>query len=213
MSAITHHIPDEILAAYACATLPHAFSMVVASHVSMCPECRAALEAHHCVGGAVLERADSVGLSGAFRDRVLSQIDTPFTPRPVRMCQRAGIFPAPVAEALAGAPPRWKSMALGLRQDILAIDPAGTARLVYIPPGRALPDHGHNGIEMTLVLQGSYSDETGRFGVGDVEMADAQLNHTPVAGPGVACICLAATDAPLRFRSLMSRLLQPMFRI
>ncbi len=213
MSAITHHISDEILAAYATATLPHAFSMVVASHVSMCPECRAALEAHHCVGGAVLETTDSVGLSGSFRDRVLSQIDNPFMPRPVRMRQRAGIFPAPVAEVLAGASPRWKPMALGVRQDILAMDQAGTVRLLYIPPGRAVPDHGHNGIEMTLVLQGSYSDETGRFGVGDVEMADEHLNHTPVADPGVACICLAATDAPLRFRSFISRLLQPVFRI
>jgi putative transcriptional regulator len=76
-----------------------------------------------------------------------------------------------------------------------------------------VPDHGHNGIEMTLVLQGSFADETGTFGVGDLEVADEELEHTPVAGEGLPCICLAATDAPLRFRTLMPRLLQPLFRI
>ena len=48
-----------------------------------------------------------------------------------------------------------------------------------------------------------------RSGVGDVEIADEALDHTPVADAGAACICLAATDAPLRFRSFLPRLLQP----
>ena len=76
-----------------------------------------------------------------------------------------------------------------------------------------MPDHSHNGLELTLVLQGSFSDATGRFGVGDLEIADEDLEHTPVADPGDACICLAATDAPLRFRAIVPRLLQPLFRI
>lgn len=63
------------------------------------------------------------------------------------------------------------------------------------------------------MLQGSFSDETGRFGVGDLEIADEELEHTPIADVGDACICLAATDAPLRFWSFVPRLLQPLFRI
>ncbi len=89
----------------------------------------------------------------------------------------------------------------------------GSARLLYIPPGQGVPDHGHNGLELTLVLQGSFTDETGSFGTGDLEIADQTLDHTPVAGPDAPCICLAATDAPLRFRAFMPRLLQPLFRI
>jgi putative transcriptional regulator len=85
--------------------------------------------------------------------------------------------------------------------------------LLYIPPGQAVPDHSHNGLELTLVLQGSFSDETGRFGVGDLEIADQDLEHTPIADAGPPCICLAATDAPLRFNALLPRLLQPLFKI
>ncbi|RMH44225.1 MAG: transcriptional regulator, partial [Alphaproteobacteria bacterium] len=47
----------------------------------------------------------------------------------------------------------------------------------------------------------------------DIEVADASLEHTPVADEGEPCICLAATDAPLRFHGLIPRLLQPIFRI
>jgi putative transcriptional regulator len=66
---------------------------------------------------------------------------------------------------------------------------------------------------MTMVLQGAFSDDDDRFARGDVEMADEDLNHTPVAEPGTDCICLAVTDAPLKFNSLIPRLAQPFLRI
>jgi len=79
--------------------------------------------------------------------------------------------------------------------------------------GIAVPDHGHRGTELTLVLQGAFTDSTDHFGPGDIEIADEDLDHTPIADDGMDCICLAATDAPLRFRSLMPRLAQPFLRI
>jgi putative transcriptional regulator len=82
-----------------------------------------------------------------------------------------------------------------------------------IPAGQAVPDHGHRGLELTLVLQGAFRDDKDRFGPGDVEIADEADQHKPVAEAGCDCVCLAATDAPLRFRGIMPRLLQPIFRI
>ena len=211
MSAISHHAPDEMLAAFAAGSLPQPFSVVVASHVSLCADCRVALEAHWSAGGAVLESAGEAALSDSLKSDILARLDAPVAPDPVY--RRSGIFPGPVMEVMKGRAPRWKALGAGVRQDILMDDARGSVRLIYIPPGQAVPDHGHNGLELTLVLQGSFSDETGRFGVGDLEVADETLDHTPVAGPGEACICLAATDAPLRFRSFIPRLLQPIFRI
>jgi putative transcriptional regulator len=76
-----------------------------------------------------------------------------------------------------------------------------------------MPDHGHNGLEMTLVLQGAFLDGTVRFGVGDVEIADQSTKHRPVAEAWGDCICLTASDAKLRFSGLIPRLAQPFFRI
>ena len=76
-----------------------------------------------------------------------------------------------------------------------------------------MPDHGHSGTELTLVLQGAFRDASDRFGPGDVEIATEADEHKPVAEAGLDCICLAATDAPLRFTGMLPRLLQPLFRI
>ena len=96
---------------------------------------------------------------------------------------------------------------------ILATSPEATARLLYIPAGTAVPDHGHNGIEVTMVLQGAFEDADGRFARGDVEVATQDLSHTPVADISEDCICLAVTDAPLRFKGLIPRLAQPFLKI
>jgi putative transcriptional regulator len=211
MSAITHHTSDAMLQAYAVGSLPQPFALVVAAHVSLCLECRAAFEAHQAVGGAILDTVPTEDLSQRLKARVLDRLDAPVAAEP--KYHGSGVFPAPVMAALKGKPPRWKSIGMGVRQSILAAGPEGSVRLLYIPPGQAVPDHSHGGLELTLVLQGSFMDSTGRFGVGDLEVADQDLVHTPVAGPGAPCICLAATDAPLRFNALIPRILQPLFRI
>lgn len=213
MSQINHHIPEDMLVAYAAGSLPQSFALVVAAHVSLCDECRAGLGAHEAVGGALLEGETLQMVSGSTKEAVFDQLDDVPLPETDPTFERSGVFPGPVMEVLKGKLPRWKSVGGGVRQTLLHADNDGSARLLYIPPGKAVPDHGHNGIELTLVLQGAFSDEIGRFGVGDLEVADDTLEHTPVAEPGAPCICLAATDAPLRFNSLIPRLLQPLMRI
>jgi len=211
MSVITHHIPDEMLTAYAAGNLAHPYAVVVASHVSLCAQCRVSLEAHQAMGGVVLEEVDAVAVSNELKSNILSQLDAPFTPAPAY--DRSGVFPGPVVQALNGQQPKWKTLGMGVRQHILSADREGSLRLLYIPAGQAVPEHSHNGLELTLILQGSFSDAVGQFGVGDVEIGDEDLEHTPIANLGDPCICLAATDAPLRFNAFIPRLLQPLFRI
>ncbi|MGL4308922.1 MAG: ChrR family anti-sigma-E factor [Paracoccaceae bacterium] len=211
MTAIIHHVPDDMLAAYSAGSLAYPYALVVAAHVSLCQECRAGYEAHQAIGGLVLDAARSEALSSDLKARVFALLDAAVVPESAY--ERLGVFPGPVVEALKGKAPRWRPLGMGIRQCILNSGPEGSVRLLHIPPGQAVPNHSHNGIELTLVLQGSFSDETGRFGVGDLEIADELLEHTPVADPGAPCICLAATDTPIKFKSLMPRLLQPFFQI
>jgi putative transcriptional regulator len=211
MTAISHHIPEPLMRAYVAGQLPHVFSVVVAAHVSMCDECRALMQAAEALGGALMEEMEAADLSPLAFDRLLAALDDP-EPEPAPIA-RSGIFPAPVMQAMGGKPPAWRMLGGGVRQQILAADGDGSLRLLYIPPGMAVPEHGHRGLEMTMVLQGSFSDSEGRFDTGDVEVAGGDLDHQPIAGPGLPCICLAATDAPLRFHALLPRLLQPLFRI
>lgn len=211
MTAIMHHIPAALLTAYATGSLPQPFALVVASHISLCAECRAGFEAHQVAGGVVLDGCAASPISGDLKARVLDQLDAKYDEG--QSYARSGVFPGPTMAALKGKPPRWKALGMGVRQCILQADQNGSARLLYIPPGQAVPDHGHGGLELTLVLQGSFQDETGQFGAGDLEVADQAMEHTPIAGMGAPCICLAATDAPLRFSAFLPRMLQPLFQI
>ena len=126
-----------------------------------------------------------------------------------------GTLPAPLQDYVGGDLDaiNWKSIGMGVKQAILPTSKDATARLLYIPAGCAVPDHGHQGTELTLVLQGAFCDEEDRFARGDVEVANEDLNHTPIADIGEDCICLAATDAPLKFNSMMPRLAQKFLRI
>ncbi len=212
-NTIQHHISDSLLMSYAAGSLPEAFSLVVAAHVSLCDECRAQLAAFEAVGGAVVE-GEQASMSQGALDQCLARIEGP-APKGEPKPRRQGILPGPLAGYVGGdlSAVKWKQLAGGVRQAILPTAKGATARLLHIPAGAAVPDHGHRGLELTLVLQGAFRDDDGRYGPGDVEIAGEAVDHTPVAEAGADCICLAATDAPLRFRGLFPRLLQPLFRI
>ena len=214
--SLKHHLPEGVLAAYSAGSLPEAFSLVAATHVSLCDECRAALASHEAVGGAVLEDMDLARIDENALAATMARIKKASLPgtKPARPTARS-IFPAPLAEYVQGGPEkvRWRSVGAGVKQAILPCSGRATARLLYIPAGAAMPDHSHRGLELTMVLQGAFADEVDRFARGDVEVGTEHLTHTPIAEAGEDCICLAATDAPLKFKGLLPRLAQPFFRI
>ncbi|WP_240611029.1 ChrR family anti-sigma-E factor [Oceaniglobus ichthyenteri] len=215
MAQINHHLSDQLLIGYAAATLPEAFSLVVATHISLCDECRARLGEFEAVGGALMNAcaAAPVGDDALAKTMALihQQPQEPMKPRAVAKA----VFPAPLRD-YAGADPsgvKWRSLGGGVRDARLPTSKDATARLLYIPAGTHLPDHGHRGLEMTLVLQGAFHDEHDRFARGDIDLANEDTHHTPIAEDGADCICLAATDAPLVFNGLLQRLAQPFLRI
>lgn len=214
---IKHHLTDDLLMAYSAGSLPEAVSLIVATHISLCDECRAALESFDAVGGVLLETGDSVNMSAGAMANVLEAIrkqDAPVAATETKM-PRDPVLPTPLAEYVTGGleKVKWRPVGMGVKQAILDTSPDATARLLYIPAGTAIPDHGHRGLELTLVLQGAFHDEDGSFARGDIEVADEELHHTPIADISEDCICLAVTDAPLRFKGLIPRLAQPFLRI
>lgn len=214
MTKIKHHLNDSLLMAYSAGTLPEAFDLTVAAHLSMCDECRAAAASFDATGGVMIDDLETLDVSDDSFAATMRLIESaPAIPAPRKRTK--GVLPAPVQDFIGCDldSVRWRSIGMGVKQAIIPTQRDATARLLYIPAGCAVPDHGHRGTELTLVLQGAFQDETDRFGPGDIEVANEDLYHTPVADIGEDCICLAATDAPLRFRSWLPRLAQPFLRI
>jgi putative transcriptional regulator len=216
---IKHHLSEDILWAYSAGTLPEAFNLMVASHLSMCDECRAVVESFDAVGGAMLEDSvtdavapmDDAALAATMALIAGGPMAEPSKPK----ARRDGSLPAPLYDYIGGGldDVRWRPVGMGVRQAILPTSKAASARLLYIPAGAAMPDHGHRGIEMTMVLRGAFADEHDYFGPGDVEIATEEMHHTPIADISEDCICLAVTDAPLKFNGLIPKIAQPFLRI
>lgn len=214
---IKHHLTDDILMAYAAGNLPEAFNLLVAAHVSLCDACRAQCEAFDAVGGEVLASADAdkIALEPGSFAATMALIAGGAPEQPVVRRARASILPGPVQDYIGGdlAEVKWRSIGMGVKQAILPTARGASARLLFIPAGAAMPDHGHRGTEMTMVLQGAFQDEADYFARGDVEIADSDMHHTPVADIHEDCICLAVSDAPLQFEGLIPKIAQRFARI
>ncbi|MEN0072742.1 MAG: ChrR family anti-sigma-E factor [Paracraurococcus sp.] len=202
--AITHHPSEATLLGYTTHALGPAARIVVEAHLDRCPQCRATTRMAEDLGGLLLDSLAPTPLDPSALERALSSLGN------VAECET----PPPSAasattlhDLLGGARLRW--IAPGVHHALLLReggDSSGVLRLLRVRSGMALPCHAHRAVELTLVLEGAFIDEVGRYGPGDLAEVDAGASHQPVAeGPG-DCVCLLSTQGRLGFHNPLARL-------
>ena len=210
--SIAHHPGEELLLAYAAGAAEEAVSLLVASHLAMCRDCRAAVAGTEAAGGSLLAQVPPVALDRGAYQSLLSRLDAPAA-KIVRSAKLASDVPAPL-QAYVGSDfdaIAWRHITTGLACYPLPMKGKARARLIRATAGAGVATHTHRGEEWTLVLTGSYSDSTGRYGAGDVQSTTPEIRHRPVADPGPVCINLAVTDAPLIFEGLVPKVIGKLF--
>jgi putative transcriptional regulator len=101
----------------------------------------------------------------------------------------------------------WRTKLPGFKEyDLGEIDGLETS-LFWIRPGRAIPAHTHRGVELSLILDGAFTDLRGRFGPGDISVADDSIDHRPVAEKKRPCIGFAVVDQPLKLTGSLTQML------
>jgi putative transcriptional regulator len=209
---INHHPAADHLVAYAAGTMSEAASVLIASHLTLCPRCRAETRQMEAVGGALLDDLPPASMSDGLA-HMLKRLDDAPGPEPVAPTAigEKNMLPRPLLNYLgaeSGGRLPWQRI-LGIDTIPLKTTGRQQARLLRIPSGGGLPYHGHVGDELVLVLSGGFTDETGAYHRGDVAAADAHLTHTPITIPGEPCICIAVNEGPV----LPGRLLAPLSRL
>ncbi|MBP1849073.1 ChrR family anti-sigma-E factor [Rhizobium halophytocola] len=223
---IQHHLSDETILEYAGGSLSEAWSIAVASHLALCPACRKRLRGMEDAGGALMATIECADTSSdqSWEEMKRRLADAPrVTPEPaasadleVDTATDGARLPEPLRSYLGGDLDglKWKSLGGGAYHlPIPTEDRSASARLLRIGPGKAVPEHTHNGRELTLVLKGSYHDGARQYRTGDISEADEDVEHQPIVDMDGECVCLAITDAPLKFRSWVVRLVQPFLGI
>lgn len=179
---------------YASGALAAPQALVVAAHLALNPAARAAYADVEALGGVLLE----------------SLSDEAAVARPANIASVNGhprdtAMPAMVRRALAldVAGVRWRTRLPGMQE--AAVEGFPGAMLLRIRAGKPAPRHGHHGEEYTLVLDGEFCDESGRYQRGDLAIAGAGDEHRPAAGQGRDCICLVAMTGGYKFRTAFGR--------
>lgn len=220
---IKAHPTDPMLRAFAADELPLPLAVGLSAHCELCPDCAARLKIfeeelaqQYLDSPAEPELAprDDVALDAGF-DAMLADIlaqpepvaapviDLPQAqPTELEVAGHAYRLPRVLARYRS---PKWRHIG-AIRQQSLPLDEMGArASLLHIEAGGRIPEHTHQGYELTLLLAGTIEDGDTRYKAGDFIWRDASHSHSPHTPDG--CLCYTVQDAPVQFTKGLSRLL------
>lgn len=217
---MNHHPQHDLLEQYAAGTLALPVALCVSAHLGFCAQCRTEVQALQALGGMLLDDLPAVPVAAALLDSVLARIDSAAPPAVSEPHPETDIVDdVAVPRALRKLVPQgyqklhWSRVLPSLRIATLDADCDDyTVRLHRLKAGGSVATHDHRGLEYTLVLNGSFSDELGVYSDGDFILREPSQAHRPLAAQNEDCLCLAVQEAPVRFTGFFWRLLNPILR-
>jgi len=216
MDKSNSHPAYELLAAYSAGSLPLSQALCISAHLEHCHDCTRQLQRLNRLGSELMQQLKPAQASADLKNRLLESLDSlvdedqgheaVLTDPSIPRCLRQFIDSS--YDELA-----WKRVSPDIHSVELCRDGNGAkVELLKIKPGGSATTHTHLGDEYTVILEGSFSDESGLYRQGDFVVKGASDRHTPVATLDRECICLAVTEGPIQFTGFFSRLLNPLIR-
>ena len=212
-----YHPDLDLLTEHAAGNLPLALAACVSVHLNYCSRCRRTVSQLRDLGAALFEGLPPEPAGDVLLDKVLARLDDePPLSYPRAWGVPAGQTPAILQRLMSGdlTELAWKKITRSLRISHLKTgDPEHEFALYHIRAGGRIPEHTHRGSEITLVLQGGFSDTDGSYHQGDFLLRRPGEVHAPTAVQSEDCICLAVLDAPLRFTGWKYRWMNPFLQL
>lgn len=216
---VNFHPTLEMLTGFAGGTLSTGMSVAISAHVELCSICRertSVLEAEATIAWlqeAPREESREDDFTAVI-DSIVSQEqvrgDTPLQAcSEIHMHERSVRLPRVLAR-IASQGLVWKKQAGGINQAAVMLDDQTQCEFLYMKPGSQVPVHRHLGNEITLVLDGSFTDELGEYRPSDFVLRDRRHLHQPASEEG--CLCFAVLDSPFVFTRGLARLMNPVLR-
>lgn len=222
---IQHHPDDNLLAEYSAGSIPWALSLGVATHLHFCSECKARVANMNQIGAAMMSQCRPHAVEVDAFSQLMAKIrqagpgegGAEREPQaPVRHKDHMlNNLPKVVAKLMPKDKPlRWRYMSPHLKMARLK-----TGQDKYevgfhrISVGGKVAEHGHRGLEVTIVLKGSFSDGDGVYSPGDFLVRQSGEVHRPTAAQNEDCLCLSIVEAPVQLTGLLGRLINPFLSI
>lgn len=204
------HPSPELLLRYSAGTLTPAMSFVVASHVQQCSICQSTQDNLEYMGGVSIENYADSTVNDASFDSLLNRLeDNPISDQSNLNIPLATDYQSMFSDIVDKKYENvgWQSIAGKIeRAEVNVADGDNQVEILRFAPNAKIPQHTHKGNEYTVILEGSYTDELGEFGVGDFIHMNQNHHHRPVASKH-GCVCIAVTDAPMHFTGVLGPVL------
>ncbi|HEY7774459.1 MAG TPA: ChrR family anti-sigma-E factor [Marinagarivorans sp.] len=228
---INHHPDANMLVEYANGSLPWALCISVAAHLQLCPKCRAQYSQLCSLGGAYLSEAESEPVEDDSFSRLMGRIDAndasanafaldlsddPESAKEASSPARE--LPSKhlpkVIKKLVTDELRWRKIAGPLKAARLATGQDDYEVSFHrIAKGGKVVEHDHKGIEVTLVLEGSFSDKDGVYRRGDFLVREPGQIHRPTATLDQDCLCFSVCEAPVAVTGWLGKVVNPFLSI
>lgn len=215
MNSVHHHPNEDLLLSYHKGELPFAHSIVIGAHIENCPYCQKELSLLDEIGASYFDKEDEIALDDNALDLALARIERP--------CENVPEFKKPnyfgetelpsIVKSLGLKKRYWAAPGVWIAPIDIESDKDGMAYFMYAKKGLEMPRHMHDGLEFTQVLSGSLSDHSGNYKVGDFMSAEGEYDHSPLIGSDEDCLCIIATEKPIKPLTIVGKLLQPFARI
>ncbi|GAB3034251.1 ChrR family anti-sigma-E factor [Bowmanella dokdonensis] len=188
--------------------------LIVSAHLDMCLQCRSKVtEMENSLADKML--ANQVPLDPAYAEMCRKIVELPAeiggTPALHQTLELDGRqFTLPRAlRRYASQINGWSHMVGKLWQARVDLGIDGRADFIYMEKGGSVPEHTHRGSELTLVLDGEFSDGLRDYDTGDFILCDGRHTHMPHTDADEGCLVFSIVDQPLHFTSGLARLLNP----
>ena len=219
---IKHHPSTALLTDYTVGSLTVAPAVSVTTHLKYCQQCRDSVGSLKQLGGALLCEAEPAQISSDLLTQTLDRLDA--DEGEMALAEGASeVHEFELSDELKGIPgylnqflPRnglnWRKLSSSVTVAPISVGETRYELALHkICAGGQTPVHDHNGVEYTVVLKGSFSDEDGMYNEGDFLTREPGDIHRPFATQHEDCICLSVLEAPIRLKGL-GRVLNPFMR-
>jgi len=212
-SSFNMQVLDALLLDYATGALSLPLEVLVETHLAMNEESAKTMNMLMKLGGVLLEDSEPVSLSEGALENVLKAIEQDEVKQPDTSKRKidtdSALLPRPIADYLPDrTDSAWRRIGIGLFEcDIVFDNDQGRAKFYRVSPGTSIPSHTHTGTEVTLVLQGGFTDETGNYGPGDIAVQEEEGEHKPMADNDGECVVFAVNQGDIRLTGPIGRVL------
>ncbi|KHT61991.1 transcriptional activator ChrR [Photobacterium gaetbulicola] len=216
MANIHFHPDPVLLSRFAHGELESASSIMISAHLEFCPYCRQKIAAIETEQAGLLEKSEPATLSPALNAMMQQIMDQELVDETVddwpdtqlKLEDKSYPLPSALQRHNEKIGP-WSRLPGNIKR--AQVDVSGSCKMnfIYMDSDSALPEHTHQGQEITLVLAGEFYDENGTYKPGDFIIQTEAHKHLPRTREGKDCLCLTLLNAPLHFTSGLATLLNP----